>query len=95
MARYLTRIEVGARVDLRDNLDNLAGEFFWETVESEARDEVLSILVETGWPNPPRLRPPRQTLRRSKSLGKGGRSSSFSHGRERSGLSRQETHTYS
>lgn len=77
MARYLTRIEVGARVDLRDNRGNLAGEYFWDAVAAETRDEIVAVLVAAGWPDPP---PPRDSQgrggnRRSQSmpgLGKGG-----------------------
>eukprot|EP00752_Nemacystus_decipiens_P011106 g9867.t1 len=53
MARYLTRIEVGARYDLKDKRGHLAGEYFWESVDQGTRDEILAILVAVGWPDPP------------------------------------------
>lgn len=53
MARYLTRIEVGARYDLRDKRGHLAGEYFWDSVEPGVRDEIIAILVAVGWPDPP------------------------------------------
>lgn len=68
MARYLTRIEVGARVDLRDSRGHLAGEYFWETVEQDTRDEIMAILVAAGWPDPP---PPRDSSGWSRSRSRG------------------------
>ncbi|CAM9602245.1 unnamed protein product [Scytosiphon promiscuus] len=59
MARYLTRIEVGARYDLKDKRGHLAGEYFWESVETNTRDEITAILVALGWPDPPP--PPRES----------------------------------
>lgn len=58
MARYLTRIEVGARLDLRDVRGHLAGEFFWDTVDADTRDEIMAILIAAGWPHPPPVRQP-------------------------------------
>lgn len=53
MARYLTRIEVGSRYDLKDKRGHLAGEYFWESVDQDTRDEIVAILVAVGWPDPP------------------------------------------
>lgn len=73
MARYLTRIEVGARLDLRDSLGHLVGEYFWDTVEQTARDEILAILFAAGWPDPPPIPVYGWS---SRSRGRGGRSQS-------------------
>lgn len=53
MARYLTRMEVGAKVHMRDIRGHLPGEYFWENVSSETQDEIRGILSAVGWPNPP------------------------------------------
>lgn len=53
MARYLTRIEVGARVDIRDARGHLPGEFFWEDVSQSTQEEIAAILEAVGWPHPP------------------------------------------
>lgn len=79
VARYLTRIEVGARYDIKDKRGHLAGEYFWESVEPETRDEIVAILVACGWPHPPP--PPRNN---SRLRGRGsGRGSSGRHGGQR------------
>ncbi|CAB1113254.1 unnamed protein product [Ectocarpus sp. CCAP 1310/34] len=70
VARYLTRIEVGARYDIKDKRGHLAGEYFWESVEPETRDEIVAILAACGWPHPPP--PPRNISRlRGRGLGRG------------------------
>lgn len=53
MVRYLTRIEVGARYDLKDKRGRLAGEYFWDSVGQDTGDEIVAILVAAGWPDPP------------------------------------------
>lgn len=63
MARFLTRVEVGARVDLRDTRGHLAGEYFWETVSAGTQEDIVAILVAAGWPDPP---PPRHEQTRSR-----------------------------
>ncbi|CAM9521802.1 unnamed protein product [Ectocarpus sp. 8 AP-2014] len=79
VARYLTRIEVGARYDIKDKRGHLAGEYFWESVDPETRDEIVAILVACGWPHPPP--PPRNN---SRLRGRGsGRGSSGRHGGQR------------
>lgn len=79
VARYLTRIEVGARYDLKDKRGHLAGEYFWESVEPETRDEIVAILVACGWPHPP---PPPRSNSRLRGRGSG-RGSSGRHGGQR------------
>ncbi|CAM9319633.1 unnamed protein product [Ectocarpus sp. 6 AP-2014] len=80
VARYLTRIEVGARYDIKDKRGHLAGEYFWESVDSETRDEIVAILVACGWPHPP---PPPRNNSRLRGRGSGRGSSSGRHGGQR------------
>lgn len=53
MVRYLTRIEVGARIDVRDVGGHLPGEFFWGNVTRSRQEEIATVLVAVGWPEPP------------------------------------------
>lgn len=74
MARYLTRIEVDARIDLADCLGNLPGHYFWNSVGPEGREEIAAVLASSRWPG---SRPPRdRSTSRLRGRSRGNRNSS-------------------